>query len=225
MRWALSSGSSRVAVSLRRATDCGQNPGGFSGLEPELLHSRLTATERLWLIYADVLIDHRQLSPGRPASLLSKIKKEEEGQINKRGETSCVFTPQTKRPPSEGGGRLHIRLADLFDFVWHFLFMRLFIFSSRLFPSEEIQQLATSNTIVTPKTLGEHHHCVRSTVTGETDLNGPRWRADPQETAAEAPLHVGFLPPVIQNVHRGFLFIVSAIELHWCSTIVPSGED
>lgn len=139
MRWALSSGSSRVAVSLRRATDCGQNPGGFSGLEPELLHSRRTATERLWLIYADVLIDHRQLSPGRPASLLSKKKKKkEEGQINKRGEKSCVFPPQTKRPPSERVGRLHIRLTDLFDFVWHFLFMRLFIFSSRLSPSEEI---------------------------------------------------------------------------------------
>lgn len=84
MRWALSSGSSRVAVSLRRATDCGQNPGGFSGLEPELLHSRLTATERLWLIYADVLIDHRQLSPGRPASLLSKKKKKKRRRPNKQ---------------------------------------------------------------------------------------------------------------------------------------------
>lgn len=67
-----------------------------------------------------------------------KKKKKEEGQINKWGEKSCVFPPQTKRPPSERGGRLHIRLTDLFDFVWHFLFMRLFIFSSRLSPSEEI---------------------------------------------------------------------------------------
>lgn len=92
MRWALSSGSSRVAVSLRRATDCGQNPGGFSGLEPELLHSRLTATERLWLIYADVLIDHRQLSPGRPASLLSKKKKKKRRRPNKqaRREELCL---------------------------------------------------------------------------------------------------------------------------------------
>lgn len=154
-----------------------------------------------------------------------KKKKKEEGQINKRGEKSCVFPPQTKRPPSERGGRLHIRLTDLFYFVWHFLFMRLFIFSSRLSPSEEIQQHTSSNTIVIPKTLGEHHHHARATITGETDINRPHWSADPQETAAVAPLHVGFLPPLMQNIHRGCLFIVSAIELHWCSTIVPSGEN
>lgn len=91
------------------APDCGQNPGGFSGLEPELLHSRLTATERLWLIYAYVLIDQRQLSPGRRASSPQKKRP------NKQLKQSWASTLHTQRLASEAGSRFAFPPAG---FVW-----------------------------------------------------------------------------------------------------------
>lgn len=133
-------------LSPRQTTDCGKNGGGFSGREPALSHSRLTATERLWLINADVLIDHRQLSPGRRAFSPQQEKK---GQINNWGREELL-----KRPASDGGGRLHIRLPDLFDFVCYF-FIYAFIYFPPDFPH---QKKSSRGHLQIVFALRKHHH-------------------------------------------------------------------
>lgn len=131
-------------LSPRQTTDCGKNGGGFSGREPALSHSRLTATERLWLINADVLIDHRQLSPGRRAFSPQQEKK---GQINNWGREelrlhSADLKASFRRrrsfayPPS--------------GFVWFcllFFYLCIYLLSTRLSLSEEIQQRTSSDSV------------------------------------------------------------------------------
>ncbi len=122
--------SSRVVVSLRQATDCGQNP---LAQPANCYRAALTNLCRC--------INRSQAALTTPPSLHSPAKN---GQINKWGRDKLSLHS------ARWEAAFMMRLA-------FFIHVFLFIFNQS-FPSEEIQRSLNRNTFLIPKTRGKLHH-------------------------------------------------------------------
>lgn len=130
-----------------RSPDCGQNPGGFSGLEPELLHSRLTAN-RAALTNLCRCINRSQAALTRPSCLLSSEKRPNKQLRERRALSSlCRLKGRLQKEAVVciSASRICLILFGIF-------YLCVYLFSARRNPTVDIFKYYSHMILM------EHHH-------------------------------------------------------------------